>query len=308
MAFSNIRVTDSLLRRLCDIHQFPIPDDVDMIFFGIRGATPFNSLKQDFENSRTIVPIGLNYLTFRCTIGQWVPRKEILTVYPGSTVPYIEYVKTAKKQGGKGTNQMMPGFYNDFQKGKHMPSEENAHDAFRQTAIRPVRRTANDDLYDSNDLVTFEIQSDNLHAGYRIGVDDKIYGSKGCQIVLGRPDSERTSAQGPWKLFKDRAYQANQTYYPYFLLNTDDYLRVANQPDARYARRLSFGSHSNLVVQVQEVLIGKSVEPTLTTVTGIFDIPTMKAVLAFQKLNKKVATGIVDTDTAEDMDIDLGLA
>jgi hypothetical protein len=222
-------------------------------------------------------------------------------------VPYIEHVKFSRGKGGKGTNQMMMGYYNDFKKGKHSPRPTTEHEAFRQTAIRPVRRTINDNKYDENDFVTFEIQSDNLHAGYRVGLDDLIFGTNGCQIVLGRPDTQTMSAQGPWKIFKERGYAANQTYFPYFLLNFRDYMRLNYEPKVKYSRRLTYGSHSNLVVQIQEVLIPKNLEPTLT-VTGVFDVPTMKAVLAFQKENKKVADGLIGRDTSADLGIDLGLA
>ncbi len=307
---ATVRVTDALLRRLCDINQFEIPKDVEMIFFGIRGSLPFNTENYKFEDSRTIRMTEINYTSFNCTMGQWMPKTGKLTVFAASTVPGLKNIQGAMKKGGEGTNQMIPGFYTDIKKGWHQGGQAKfGHEAFRQQEERPVRRTANDAQYDDNDLITYEVQHDNVHSGFRKSVDDNINATYGCQVLMGLPKCEVYSAFGPWKAFKDAGYAAKQDYFPYLLLNSRDYLRVYEKFDDPHARKLRYGSTGELVKKLQQILIDKKLdakEAVKITQTGKIDIPTFKAIIALQKQNKEVADGIVGKGTAALLGIDLG--
>jgi hypothetical protein len=304
-----VRVSASLLRRLCDINQFAIPTDVEYIFFGIRGATPFNTENFNFEDSRTIRLTDIDYLAFRCTIGQWRLKDDFVSIVPASTVPGIKNINKARANKGSGTNQMIPGFYTDFEKGIHAGSATFAHRAFRQmdSSPRPVRRTITDAVYDDNDLITYEVQHDNLHSGFRKSVDDNINGSNGCQIVVGLPECDVYRESGAWKSFRTTAYAAKQTYFPYFLLASRDYARVMEDPSVSIPRKLRYGSSGDLVELLQEKLVEKNVVDSLEA-TGKLDIPTFKAIVKFQIAQKQVGDGVVGKSTADLLGLDLGVS
>lgn len=306
---ATIRVSDALLRRLCDINQFPIPKDAEMVFFGIRGALPYNPDNFAFEDSRSIVITSVNYTSFRCTLGQWNLKTGKVAIYPGSTVPGIRNIRNAIAKKGMGTNQMIPGFYNDVKKGWHQGgSAKFGHMAFRQTKERPVRRTADDAIYTDNDLLTYEIQFDNIHSGFRTSINDNLNASHGCQILVGMPDCEVYKASGGFKAFKDSAYAIKgQEYFCYMLLNAKDYERLNVSQNAPFPRRLRYGSEGEAVKALQEALAEENMMvDDEFEVSGVFDIPTFKAVINYQRKNKLVTDGVVGKSTAAKLGVDLG--
>lgn len=306
---ATIRVSDALLRRLCDINQFPIPKDAEMVFFGIRGALPYNPDNYAFEESRSIVITSVNYTSFRCTLGQWNLKTGKVAIYPGSTVPGIKNIRAAISKKGMGTNQMLPGFYDDVKKGWHQGgSAKFGHSAFRQTRERPVRRSATDAIFTEDDLLTYEIQHDNIHSGFRTSVQDNLNASHGCQIIVGMPDCEVYKASGGFKAFKEAAYAVKgQEYFCYMLLNAKDYERVDMAMKDPFPRRLRYGSAGEAVKALQGALADANMmEDDEFEETSIFDIPTFKAVINYQKKNKLVTDGVVGKGTAAMLGIDLG--
>jgi hypothetical protein len=115
MAFT---LADNILRRICEINSFPVPSQ-GLIFFGLRGCLPANPDDQTFRTEHVLDVAAFDHVHPRCTLGQWMPEGGTLAVFPGSTVPHRKYVKSSLEKDGKGTNQMMTGFYSNYRKGVH---------------------------------------------------------------------------------------------------------------------------------------------------------------------------------------------
>ena len=81
-----------------------------------------------------------------------------------------------------------------------------------------------------------------------------------------------------------------------------DYQRYLTDPQAPFTVRLRFGSNGDSVVDIQTALIDKGYK---LDVTGVFDVPTMRAVIDFQTkvLKHDNADGIVGKDTAAAMGV-----
>ena len=181
-------LTTQHLRQLLDANSFPAPPpDATFVFLGLRGCLPLNPDDQRFAATQTLVTTDVNYVNPRCTLIQWRPARNDFAVFPGSTVPHRSYVEEAVRAGGEGANQLMTGYYADYRKGVHKPGTPTAHDAFRQTEGRPIRRTTNDLTYDETDPVDVTNPCDNLHAGWCMGVSHDYYASAGCQVLVGYP-------------------------------------------------------------------------------------------------------------------------
>lgn len=199
-----VTLREEHLRMLCALNHFPIPDQ-SLIFFGLRGVTPVNDENHEFGSSRSLSMAEVDHLHPRCTIGQWRPAERTLAVFPGSTVPHLNYVRSAQARGGQGANQLMTGFYTDYRKGIHKAGSSTAHEAFRQTAEQPIRRTSDDLDYGLEDPEDVENPFDNLHAAWCAGVGATDFSSAGCQVVVGYPKCEKLNNRpdsGPWATFK----------------------------------------------------------------------------------------------------------
>lgn len=240
---------------LCQLNHFPIPDD-EMIFFGLRGCLPINDADHTFRNEHEVEVVNIDYLHPRCTIGQW-KREEGIALFPGSTIPHQRNVKKAFAKGGTGANQLMTGFYNDYRKGIHKAGKPTGHEAFRQNHKLPIRRTADDLDYDEDDRVEYMRPFDNLHAGWSMGVDHESFSSAGCQVVVGYPKCEKRNNRpdsGPWKIFKENAYNISQKSFAYILLTGNYVQKIALTGSQKIMERLRFGSQGELVEELQTKL------------------------------------------------------
>ncbi len=301
-------IHDELLRRVLDVNSVPLSDS-QMIFFGVRGALPLNLDDLDFDAAHTIGVENVDYVHPRCTFVQWLPADGVLAVFPGSTVPHSTHVGTALPNRGVGVNQLMTGYYDDYRKGVHKAGSPTAHDAFRQTEGRPIRRTQDDLDFDPDDRTELTNPFDNLHAGWCPSVNHPDFASMGCQVVLGFPKCERLGnrpATGPWNVFQRNAYEQEQDRFGYMLIDSRSVQAVAEAGDSPVPRRLRFGSQGALVTRLQTEL--KTQGFYEGTVDADFGPRTIRAVLAFQVARFGVDSedGVVGPQTANALGIQLG--
>ena len=268
------------LRRLCEINNFDVPTD-QMIFFGIRGSLPFNPLNNAFAAQHDISLTDVNYVNPRCTLIQWRPAKGDFAVFPGSTVPNISYIKSAKAKNGIGANQLVTGYYDDYRKGVHKANTDFGHQAFRQVKGHPIRRTSDDFDYQNDDRVEFMNPFDNIHSAFCQGINSDRYASAGCQVIIGYGKCKKYSSNlGPWKTFYDNAYKITQDSFPYVLLMGTDALRAINDPVGSVPVRLRYGSSGPLVGKLQTAL--KKANFYEGIVDEDFGQRTIRAVLDYQ--------------------------
>ncbi len=247
---------ESHIRRLCELNYFPVPDD-GMILFGLRGCLPADVDGCEFDKEHTLVLKDVNYTNPRCTLGQWLPQKGTIALFPASTVPHRSYIRISHTKNGLGANQLVTGYYGDYRKGLHKPGSITAHNAFRQTEGRPVRRSADDYDYENDDRIEFTNPYDNLHAAWCQGINSSNFAGAGCQVVVGFPKCAKPNYKdnvGPWKVFNENAYKLAQTSFPYILLNGTDAERIAINDGKKLPVRLRFGSKGKLVTKLQEAL------------------------------------------------------
>lgn len=287
------------LQRLCLLNGFQIPP-AELIFFGLRGCLPTTEDTMTFRTQQQVELTQVDYLHPRCTLGQWRPAEGTFALFPGSTIPNQQNVKNAVLNGGRGSNQLMTGYYKDYRKGVHKVGKPTGHEAFRQTEGRPIHRTADDLDFDNDDRVEFENPFDNLHSGWSMGISH-TYSSAGCQVVVGFPKCPQRGNQpdaGPWRVFKENAYSLPQNSFRYFLLNGVDAERVASNENAQLSARLRFGAESPLVTEVQTKLREAGFYEGVTD--GFFGERTLRAVMAFQtaKFGRDADDGIVGPTTA----------
>jgi hypothetical protein len=291
---------ESHLKKLCKINSYQLPE-TEIIFFGIRGCLPVNDNNSEFKKEQAVYLSDTNYVNPRCTIGQWSPSKGTIAVFPGSTVPHLNHVKTAHAKGGVGANQMMTGFFHDYRKGTHKPGSATGHEAFRQTAGRPIRRTADDFDFDNDDRVEFSNPCDNLHSAWCMSINHNYYASAGCQVIVGYPKCGKRGSNpdsGPWKIFKENAYKISQQSFPYVLMEGRDAYRTANMGNQKQSARLRFGSKGDLVNDLQKALKEKGYYEG--KIDGDFGDRTNRAVLKYQTdiFGPSADDGIVGPQTA----------
>jgi hypothetical protein len=294
------KISDRLLRRLAQINCFPVPK-TGMVFFGLRGCLPINPDDHRFAREHQLAVDNVDYRFPRCTLGQWLPEEGQVAVFPGSTVPHQKYVEQALSAGGRGANQLMTGYYTDYRKGWHKAGTSTAHEAFRQTKGRPIRRTLTNLTFDENDPAELENPFDNLHAAWSMSVAHPKFDSAGCQVVLGFPRCARLNNApdaGPWKAFKDSAYHQPQDRFGYMLLEGRSAQSVQAQGAAKQVMRLRFGSQGPVVAKLQARL--KQAGFYEGAVDEDFGERTIRAVLAFQtaRFGPDSDDGVVGPTTA----------
>jgi Putative peptidoglycan binding domain len=294
-------LTDAILRRMCEVNNFPAPTD-GMIFVGLRGCQLANPDDQTFQTEHLVEVTPYDHIHPRCTICQWTPAAGTLALFPGSTVPHQKFVNLSIEKNGKGTNQMMTGYYDDYRKGMHRAGSPRAHPAFRQTEGHPIRRTADDFDYDNEDAVEFTNPYDNLHAGWSMGVNHNYFASAGCQVVVGYPECEYRGDKpdsGAWKAFKENAYALDdQQSFPYVLMSGVDAQKVAIAGAQKMSPRLRFGSRGPLVPLVQRAL--QELKYYEGAIDEDFGLRSTRAVLEFQAkvFGSSADDGIVGPMTA----------
>ena len=173
------KINDAVLRRLCEVYAYKVPD-AGMVFFGLRGCLPVDPFNQSFRKERAVGAAPLDTFSPGCTIGQWLPESQ--TVAPSAEHrASSQQLQTALARGGAGANQLMPGYYKDYRKGLHKAGSPTGHEAFRQTAPRPIQRSADDLDVEKDDRVEYDNPQDNLHAAWCQGIDHPSYASAGCR-------------------------------------------------------------------------------------------------------------------------------
>lgn len=303
-------IDDGLLRRLAELNSFPVPD-ATMVFFGLRGALPLDPDDSDFDAAHALTVENVDYLHPRCTLGQWLPADGLVAVFPGSTVPHSKFLPDAIRNGGAGVNQILTGYYDDYRKGVHKQGAPTAHDAFKQTEGRPIRRTKDDMDFEADDKTEVMNPFDNLHAGWCPSTNHTNYESMGCQVIVGFPQCAKLDNRpgtGPWAVFQRNAYKLDQHTFGYMLLDGRFAQAVAEAGDAEVPRRVRFGSDGVAVKSVQQEL--KSEGFFEGNVDGDFGPRTIRAVLAFQtvRFGLNSEDGVVGPQTAGALGIDLGKA
>ncbi len=293
----SFEITHELLLAIARRNFFAVPED-ELVFFGFRGCLPLDPEDVSFAKSRALKTAEVNYVNPRCTLGQWMPARKMVAVFPGSTCPNRDLVATAKTRGGAGVNQLLTGFYS-FVKGPHHANKGSGHQAFRQEEERVVLRNADDLDFDFHDTIEYGVQFDNLHCAFSAGVNSG-YSSAGCQVVVGFPSTNDHTRResGPWAAFRQAAYGMSQKRFRYLLVHGSEAEAMAQDLDLARAVTIRFGSHGELVRVVQTVL------HDLGLITFVPDADcgpqTQMAIINFQiaKLGAESADGILGTNTA----------
>ena len=297
-------LTAKHLQTLIEKNGFPVPK-VGIVFLGLRGCLPADAKDFTFADKHRLATAELNYHNPRCTLVQYLPEKGRFAAYPGSTVPTDKYIEAARRRGGQGANQLCTGYYDDYRKGWHKAGSPTGHAAFRQTASRPIQRTADDTDYDPKDPADLENPADNLHAAWCSTLDG-VYSSAGCQVVVGLPKCEArgdAAATGAWAAFVRVAYAAAQSSFPYALVKGAE--AAAQAVYGNLPAKVRFGSEGENARRVQQALKQKGFYEGV--VDGRFGFRSMRALLAFQRreLGVMAADGICGQQTATALGITL---
>jgi len=295
-----------LLTRLCQVNQF-ILKSAEIILVGIRGAIVADANDQSFKLQQSLILSDINYVNPRCTILQWKQNQKQMAAFPASTVPNQTYTKKSLS-GNENANCLLTGYYSDYRKGIHKAGTQTAHEAFKQNAVHPFRRTSDDLDFDKDDRIEYDNPHDNIHCGWFGSLSSTDFASAGCQVIMGYPQctqSGRDKNTGPWKFFHDYAYAIQQDSFPYILVTALEVnaLLITAVPQAK----LRFGSSGPLVIKLQQSL--KDQKYYEGNVDGDFGERTMKALISFQqkKFGIQGADGIVGPVTGEELSLDLTL-
>jgi hypothetical protein len=92
-------LTSTVRKKLCAVNHFSIPD-VELIFFGIRGALPIHFEDYSFNASSETNTAEINYTNPRCTLMQWQRATDHIVVFPESTVPHKRLIAGALRKNG----------------------------------------------------------------------------------------------------------------------------------------------------------------------------------------------------------------
>ena len=308
---SQFIVNNKVLADLFRINQYAIPDDKELIFIGVRGCLPVETNNQDFQKSVELYLIDLNYTNLRCTILQWKHKEGLIAAFPASTIPHINNIKAFVTNSNKPSNCLTTGYYKKYVKGVHSPAKKaNWHQAFKQYG-QPlaIRRTRNNVTYDNFDTIEVSFNcSDNIHCGWTQSLETN-YSSAGCQVIMGIPKCDSkpnlTDNLGPWKVFKDNGYKANQSTFPYALFNSKEVYQVSNNNGKKIIAKMRFGSTGELVKDMQKKLLAGNY--LQGDADGDFGKNTLYAVKKLQvdKLGEEYADCIVGPITAETLGLTL---
>lgn len=306
-------VTDGVLNKLFQINHYTIPEECSLVFVGVRASLPADTDNNSFAVAQTLNTRDVDYRNMRCSILQWKRNTKEVAAFAASTVPGFNNIIGFRDKPPRNSNCLTPGFYKNYEKGKHRPKkQQNWHDAFRQNG-QPlaIRRTFDNAVFDNFDEISISTGcDDNIHCGWTMDDDGANYSSAGCQVIKGIPFCESTMARqtdnlGPWKVFKDNGYSVAQTSFPYALFNSAEVFKVAGGAGKPISTKLLFGSSGDTVTQLQTILIDKNL--LAGTLTGVFDTRTFNAVKKFQSDNfgKENVDGVVGPVTAGALGLDL---
>ena len=301
-----INFSSDNLRKLLRVNSYPFSETSYMVF-GIRGASPVGTGFDSFKFSHNIEKTEPNFINPRCIIGVWNPIENKIAMFPGSTVPNLNYIKKHLATTAR-ANCIMTGYYSCYEKGFHNPSPNSAHQALRLATNIMLRRTNNDLVFTNTDVVEVGNPNDNIHAAY---CNDRSgnYSSAGCQVIVGQPKCKGRQNKpntSYWKSFYDIIYNDTpQTRFDYALFRSVDAEAVSANGDALMNARLRFGSKGNLVLTLQERLAANGFFHT--NKDADFGKNTLMGVLDFQKkeFGANEAEGVVGNVTAGKLGFEL---
>lgn len=295
----------AVLRRLLAQNNFVLPPAERVLLFGLRGALPVNDKDWELGADKLLDTASVDYLHPRCTLGVWKIDTGELMVCPGSTVPAQKFIAASAAQGGAGTNLLMEGLLT-FTRGPHQSGNpNNTHEAFKEATNFPLRRTANDAVYDSDDALKVEWPGDDIHCGYCEGPSRIFDSSQGCQVVCGFPLRAATPGSkdlGAWPRFRDTAFASGQARFTYLLLDGADAAAAALSPKDSLPAILRFGSSGALVTSLQGQLKAKGL--LAGTADGAFGGGTLLALEKLQRQSGVSADGVCGIHTAQALGID----
>jgi len=241
---------------------FHVPLGEGLLLFAFRGCVPARKMP-GWGQRIELRPMPVDYVHMHCTLGIWDRAGKRLFAAVGSTVPQKANVeKAAARKGrlqGKGTNQLEPGFYTDLTKGEHLQGKINGHQALRQTANRFYRRSLTGVPYTPSSPLFYGNPYDNLHCGWNLAGIEPGFSSAGCLVVAGIPHCHRHDSpqadQGPWKIFHDLLYAADQRRFPILLLPFPAAMSAVGEGGGKGSRKnLVYGSTGEEVKRLQKEL------------------------------------------------------
>lgn len=293
-------ITAAVLHRLCDLNCFGVPND-RAVLFGIRGCLPLNEKEYGALGARQLETIAVNYSHPRCTLGVWLPGEQVVAAFPGSTVPHQTSIPKGVGKEGMGCNQLVPSLVR-FERGLHPRKKDKAqHPAFLQAMDFAVQRTADDTIYEIDDIWHVDsAMGDNFHCADSQGSHQPYYSSFGCQVVCGTAKRTRRPASqdsGAWPKLRDLAYgDGTQKSFTYALFSGRVAHAAAAEPAGSLSKMMRYGSTGSTVAMVQDAL--RAAGYATFTQMGRFTKGTFTAVRRFQKDKGLPPDGVVGPDTA----------
>jgi hypothetical protein len=272
-----------------------------IVIVGVRAALP-KSISQSAAAFVELERTSIDNLHPRCTLLIWDLDKQLVSAFPGSTVPHLSYVMKARAKAGEGANELAHGLHRGYAKGLHPSTPgKHQHRALRIARNLPVLRTIDDLDFDANDAVDYAVAFDNIHCGWVADTSRATFASAGCQVVVGfaNPPS------GPWKAFEGQIYATPQQEFDYVLFGSGEIARVAGAPQGtKLPLAMRYGSQGDAVEALQDALIGAGY-PVQSD--GDFGIGTFKAVRAFQrsKMNDPDPDGVAGEQTLTALGLDV---
>lgn len=274
-----MQISDLTLRNLCRKYQFDISGE-SVVIFAFRGSWPLQStgLMPDQavrqETLKTIFRKRVNFREAACSIGIWNTGTREIAIFPGSTVPSLNYLHQ-NPESATHFNILCPGKYK-LRRGIH-PRDVNGyqrHEALimpgKGWVMRPeLERKPKKSTFNFNQ-VSYDVifPGDNLHASRsepllleedktgNSAIIDQNFSSSGCLTIIGQP-AEYVKNNFPfslnyWEQFIHLIrYYASVEYYTLLLFDFSD-LDSIGQSDGNLILR--YGSQGSSVTDLQERL------------------------------------------------------
>jgi hypothetical protein len=288
---------------------FQIRNNLRRTLFGLRGCVlPTGQGPALKVPTQRLVTVRPDHINLRCVIGVWDREEEVISLFPGSTVPNVDLMY-GYTVGTWGCN-MMPTGLHQYKVGPHRGPRQPG--AFRQQKPLWVLRSRERLEYAADDsgVVWDDLDGllpfDNVHAAM---LDERsrppFFSSAGCQVVAGRyRDGIPT---GAWAEFRKAAGLA----HPPAMRNQNgitsddgrdfDYLLLTGDEAAAAAaglggppRTLRYGSAGPLVAELQDKLGMR-----LTDRDGVFGRGTLGEYLRWRQKQGLPLTPVVSENETQ---------
>jgi hypothetical protein len=79
-----------------------------------------------------------------------------------------------------------------------LEARHECHARISNDSALPIWRTGDDDTYEGDDFLGYEVALDNMHCAWQLNVAANNFSSNGCQVIAGMP---RVVARG-WEVEK----------------------------------------------------------------------------------------------------------